>query len=52
MESGETKDGGTFKCDRTNEAKALSDYQNKKLSDFYSSQVSDLLNMISVENKR
>ncbi|MEH2085359.1 PhoX family protein [Nostoc sp.] len=36
--AGETKDGGTFKCDRTNEAKALPDYQNKKLSDFYSSQ--------------
>ncbi|MBE8971279.1 PhoX family phosphatase [Nostocales cyanobacterium LEGE 12452] len=36
--AGESKDGGTFKCDRTNEAKALPDYQNKKLSDFYSSQ--------------
>ncbi|MFN6474733.1 PhoX family phosphatase [Nostoc sp. DedQUE07] len=36
--AGEIKDGGTFKCDRTNEAKALPDYQNKKLSDFYSSQ--------------
>ncbi|MDZ8029661.1 PhoX family phosphatase [Nostoc sp. DedSLP04] len=36
--AGEVKDGGTFKCDRTNEAKALPDYQNKKLSDFYSSQ--------------
>ncbi|MEH2176903.1 PhoX family protein [Nostoc sp.] len=36
--AGETKDGGTFKCDRTNEAKALPDYQNKKLSDFYTSQ--------------
>ncbi|MDM9585425.1 PhoX family phosphatase [Nostoc sp. GT001] len=36
--AGETKDGGTFKCDRTNETKALPDYQNKKLSDFYSSQ--------------
>ncbi|MEH2368777.1 PhoX family protein [Nostoc sp.] len=36
--AGEPKDGGTFKCDRTNEAKALPDYQNKKLSDFYSSQ--------------
>ncbi|MBD2529728.1 PhoX family phosphatase [Nostoc flagelliforme FACHB-838] len=36
--AGETKDGGTFKCDRTNEAKALPDYQNKKLSDFYSTQ--------------
>ncbi|MDZ8140729.1 MAG: PhoX family phosphatase [Nostoc sp. DedQUE04] len=36
--AGEIKDGGTFKYDRTNEAKALPDYQNKKLSDFYSSQ--------------
>lgn len=36
--AGETKDGGIFKCDRTNETKALPDYQNKKLSDFYSSQ--------------
>ncbi len=36
--AGETKDGGKFKCDRANEAKALPDYQNKKLSDFYSSQ--------------
>ncbi|MDZ8262358.1 PhoX family phosphatase [Nostoc sp. ChiQUE01b] len=36
--AGESKDGGTFKCDRINEAKALPDYQNKKLSDFYSSQ--------------
>lgn len=34
----QSEDGGIFKCDRTNEAKALPDYQNKKLSDFYSSQ--------------
>jgi len=36
--AGQTEDGGIFKCDRTNEAKALPDYQNKKLSDFYSTQ--------------
>ncbi len=36
--AGQATDGGMFKCDRTNEAKALPDYQNKKLSDFYSSQ--------------
>ncbi|AFY34306.1 PhoX family phosphatase [Calothrix sp. PCC 7507] len=34
----QTKDGGIFKCDRTNEATALPAYQNKKLSDFYTSQ--------------
>ncbi len=36
--AGQATDGGMFKCDRTNEAKALPDYQNKKLSDFYSTQ--------------
>jgi secreted PhoX family phosphatase len=36
--AGETKDGGAFNCDRQNEAKALPDYQNKTLSDFYTSQ--------------
>lgn len=35
--AGQTEDGGMFKCDRTNEATALPDYQNKKLSDFYPS---------------
>ncbi|RCJ20353.1 hypothetical protein A6770_31555 [Nostoc minutum NIES-26] len=36
--AGQTGDGGIFKCDRTNEATALPDYQNKKLSDFYATQ--------------
>jgi uncharacterized protein len=36
--AGQTTDGGAFNCDRTNEATALPDYQNKKLSDFYTSQ--------------
>jgi len=36
--AGQTEDGGTFKCDRTTEATALPDYQNKKLSDFYPTQ--------------
>jgi uncharacterized protein len=36
--AGQTEDGGIFKCDRTNEAKVLAAYQNKKLSDFYTSQ--------------
>jgi hypothetical protein len=36
--AGQTEDGGAFNCDRTNEATALSDYQNKKLSDFYKTQ--------------
>ncbi|MBW4612331.1 MAG: PhoX family phosphatase [Desmonostoc vinosum HA7617-LM4] len=36
--AGETKDGGSFKCTRTNEATALPDYRNKKLSNFYPSQ--------------
>ncbi|KAF3885068.1 MULTISPECIES: PhoX family protein [Nostocales] len=34
----QTEDGGAFNCDRKNEATALPDYQNKKLSDFYTSQ--------------
>ncbi|MCM0591262.1 MAG: PhoX family phosphatase [Gloeotrichia echinulata IR180] len=36
--AGQTQDGGSFNCDRTNEATSLSAYQNKKLSDFYPSQ--------------
>ncbi|OUL31816.1 hypothetical protein BV378_00660 [Nostoc sp. RF31YmG] len=36
--AGQTEDGGIFKCDRTNEAKVLPAYQNKKLSDFYTTQ--------------
>lgn len=36
--AGQTEDGGIFKCDRTNEAKTLPDYKNKKLSDFYPTQ--------------
>ncbi|MBD2775550.1 PhoX family protein [Iningainema tapete] len=36
--AGQTVDGGAFNCDRTNEATALSDYQNKTLSDFYTTQ--------------
>ncbi|ARV59384.1 hypothetical protein BZZ01_12790 [Nostocales cyanobacterium HT-58-2] len=36
--AGQTSDGGSFNCDRTNEATVLPDYQNKKLSDFYNSQ--------------
>ncbi|MUG93848.1 DUF839 domain-containing protein [Scytonema sp. UIC 10036] len=36
--AGQTEDGGAFNCDRRNEATALPDYQNKKLSDFYTSQ--------------
>ena len=36
--AGETDDGGSFKANRSNEAKALPDYQNKKLSDFYPTQ--------------
>jgi uncharacterized protein len=34
----ETENGGAFNLNRTNEATAISDYQKKKLSDFYSSQ--------------
>jgi uncharacterized protein len=36
--AGQTEDGGTFKCDRITEATTLSDYQKKKLSDFYPTQ--------------
>ncbi|BAY10776.1 PhoX family protein [Calothrix sp. NIES-2098] len=36
--AGQTEDGGICKCDRTNEAKVLPAYQNKKLSDFYTTQ--------------
>jgi uncharacterized protein len=36
--AGQTEDGGTFNCDRSNEATALPDYRQKKLSNFYSSQ--------------
>jgi uncharacterized protein len=36
--AGQETDGGVFNCDRKNEATALPDYQNKKLSDFYTSQ--------------
>ncbi|MBW4510262.1 MAG: PhoX family phosphatase [Scytonematopsis contorta HA4267-MV1] len=36
--SGQTTDGGSFRCDRTNEATALAGFQNKRLSDFYPSQ--------------
>lgn len=34
----QTTDGGAFNCDRNNEATALSNYQNKKLADFYPTQ--------------
>ncbi|OUC13479.1 MAG: hypothetical protein B0A82_16910 [Alkalinema sp. CACIAM 70d] len=36
--AGQTSDGGTFNCDTTNEATALSGYRNKTLANFYSSQ--------------
>ncbi|BCL37289.1 hypothetical protein NSMS1_37360 [Nostoc sp. MS1] len=36
--AGQTQDGGAFACDRTNEATSLPAYQNKRLSDFYTSQ--------------
>ncbi|MBW4563536.1 MAG: PhoX family phosphatase [Mojavia pulchra JT2-VF2] len=36
--AGQTEDGGILKCDRTNEATVLPAYQNKKLSDFYTTQ--------------
>lgn len=36
--AGQTRDGGAFNCDTTNEATALPDYQGKKLANFYTSQ--------------
>ncbi|MBD2596537.1 PhoX family phosphatase [Nostoc spongiaeforme FACHB-130] len=36
--AGQTVDGGAFNCDRTNEATALPDYQNRTLRNFYTSQ--------------
>ncbi|MBD2328767.1 hypothetical protein H6G21_18135 [Alkalinema sp. FACHB-956] len=36
--AGQTSDGGTFNCDRTNEATALPAYRNQTLANFYSSQ--------------
>lgn len=36
--AGQTTDGGTFSCTRTNEATALPGYQNKTLQNFYTSQ--------------
>jgi secreted PhoX family phosphatase len=36
--AGQTIDGGTFNCDRTNEATALPGYQNRTLGDFYDNQ--------------
>ncbi|MCL6434208.1 MAG: DUF839 domain-containing protein [Leptolyngbyaceae cyanobacterium HOT.MB2.61] len=36
--AGQTVDGGFFNCETSNEATALPGYQNKRLSDFYTSQ--------------
>ncbi|MGI0490258.1 PhoX family protein [Alkalinema pantanalense CENA528] len=36
--AGQTSDGGTFNCERTNEATALPGYRNKTLANFYTSQ--------------
>jgi secreted PhoX family phosphatase len=36
--AGQTVDGGTFSCTRTNEGTALPGYQNKTLTNFYTSQ--------------
>ncbi|HLO86964.1 MAG TPA: PhoX family phosphatase [Nostocaceae cyanobacterium] len=36
--AGQTQDGGSFSCTRTNESTALPGYQNKTLQNFYTSQ--------------
>jgi uncharacterized protein len=48
--AGQTEDGGIFKCDRTNEATALPAYQNKQLSDFYTSQGAILVDAFLAAN--
>ncbi|QLE56125.1 PhoX family phosphatase [Nostoc sp. TCL26-01] len=48
--AGQTSDGGVFSCDRTNEATSLPDYQNKRLSDFYTSQGAVLVDAFLAAN--
>jgi uncharacterized protein len=45
-----TTEGGAFNCDRTNEATVLKDYQNKQLSDFYTTQGAILCDVFLAAN--
>jgi uncharacterized protein len=48
--AGQTTSGGSFSCDRTNEATTLSAYQNKRLSDFYPTQGAALVDAYLAAN--
>ncbi|WP_421655775.1 PhoX family protein [Leptothermofonsia sp. ETS-13] len=48
--AGQTTDGGFFNCETTNEDTALPGYQNKRLSDFYTSQGAILCDAFAAAN--
>ncbi|MEG3869980.1 PhoX family phosphatase [Microcoleus sp. Z1_B5] len=48
--AGQTEDGGSFVVDTTNEATAISGYQNKTLANFYSSQGAVLVDAFLAAN--
>lgn len=48
--AGQTQDGGAFATNRTNEATALPDYQNKTLANFYTSQGAVLVDAFLAAN--
>ncbi|WP_449417143.1 PhoX family protein [Phormidium nigroviride] len=48
--AGQTDDGGSFVVDTTNEARVLSDYRNKTLADFYTSQGAVLVDAFLAAN--
>ena len=48
--AGQTEDGGSFVVDTTNEATAITDYRNKTLANFYSSQGAVLVDAFLAAN--